>query len=70
MQTLSRENELILNSAGEGIFGLDLQSKMNFCNPVGKFMLGYETHELIGYMFVLNLIENLQANYEDFVFAL
>ena len=49
LQQLSREKELILNSAGEGIFGLDLDGKITFCNPAGESMLGYETKgELIG----------------------
>jgi len=49
LQQLSREKELILNSAGEGIFGLDLNKKITFCNPAGASMLGYETEgELIG----------------------
>ena len=30
LQQLSREKELILNSAGEGIFGLDLKGKLHF----------------------------------------
>ncbi|WP_286230753.1 bifunctional diguanylate cyclase/phosphodiesterase [Neobacillus mesonae] len=49
LQSLSREKELILNSAGEGIFGLDLNKNITFCNPAGAAMLGYETKaELIG----------------------
>lgn len=48
LENLSREKELILNSAGEGIFGLDLDGKITFCNPASEFMLGYETGELIG----------------------
>ncbi|WP_179392584.1 EAL domain-containing protein [Sporosarcina sp. JAI121] len=49
LQQLSREKELILNSAGEGIFGLDLDGKITFCNPAGELMLGYETKgQLIG----------------------
>jgi diguanylate cyclase (GGDEF)-like protein/PAS domain S-box-containing protein len=49
LQQLSREKELILNSAGEGIFGLDLNGNITFCNPAGESMLGYETKgELIG----------------------
>lgn len=49
LQQLSREKELILNSAGEGIFGLDLDRNITFCNPAGAHMLGYETEvELIG----------------------
>ncbi|SIT66079.1 sensor domain-containing phosphodiesterase [Edaphobacillus lindanitolerans] len=45
LENLSREKELILNSAGEGIFGLDLQGGMTFCNPAGLKMLGYEREE-------------------------
>ncbi|AMX00591.1 EAL domain-containing protein [Rummeliibacillus stabekisii] len=49
LQQLSREKELILNSAGEGIFGLDLDQNITFCNPAGAHMLGYKTEdELIG----------------------
>ncbi|MDR9853584.1 EAL domain-containing protein [Paenibacillus sp. VCA1] len=48
LQQLSREKELILNSAGEGIFGLDLQGNITFCNPAGEAMLGYGAKELIG----------------------
>ena len=49
LQQLSREKELILNSAGEGIFGLDLNGKITFCNPAGVAMLGYDSRtELIG----------------------
>lgn len=45
---LSREKELILNSAGEGIFGLDLHGHITFCNPASESMLGYMPGELIG----------------------
>lgn len=48
LETLSHENELILNSAGEGIFGMDLEGNITFCNPAGESMLGYDTGELIG----------------------
>ncbi|WP_050181020.1 sensor domain-containing phosphodiesterase [Domibacillus robiginosus] len=48
LRQLSREKELILHSAGEGIFGLDLDSRITFCNVAGETMLGYEKGELIG----------------------
>lgn len=49
LRQLSREKELILNSAGEGIFGLDLDRNITFCNPAGVSLLGYESkNELIG----------------------
>lgn len=43
-----RQNELILGSAGEGIFGLDKQGNHTFINPAGAEMLGYSIEELIG----------------------
>ncbi|WP_026691831.1 bifunctional diguanylate cyclase/phosphodiesterase [Peribacillus kribbensis] len=49
LRRLSRENELILNSAGEGIFGLDLNGNFTFCNPAAVTMLGYsDKNDLIG----------------------
>ena len=47
-QQLSRQNELILDSAGEGIFGLDVQGNHTFINPAAAEMLGYSVEELIG----------------------
>lgn len=52
LKRLSRENELILNSAGEGIFGLGTEGQITFCNPAAATMLGYEKKEdLIGKMY-------------------
>ena len=45
---LNRRIELILNSAGEGILGLNIQGKHTFLNPAAARMLGYEPQELIG----------------------
>src|SRR3989339_34775 len=45
---LKRQNELILNSAGEGIVGLDLAGNHTFVNPAAARMLGYESSEMIG----------------------
>ncbi|MBM4141951.1 MAG: PAS domain S-box protein, partial [Nitrospira sp.] len=42
------QNELILNSAGEGILGLDLNGNHTFINPAASRMLGYKIEELIG----------------------
>ncbi|AXI00253.1 EAL domain-containing protein [Sporosarcina sp. PTS2304] len=43
LQRLNRERELLLNSAGEGIFGIDVNGVITFCNPTAKSMLGYES---------------------------
>lgn len=48
LDRLRRQNELILNSAGEGIFGLDTKGAHTFVNPAAAKMLGYEVQELIG----------------------
>ncbi len=48
IQHLFRKNELILSSAAEGIYGLDLDGKTTFVNPAAAQMLGYEPQELIG----------------------
>jgi PAS domain S-box-containing protein len=45
---LAKQTELFLNSAGEGIYGLDLEGKTTFVNPAGAKMLGYEVEELLG----------------------
>ncbi|MFH1691662.1 MAG: CHASE domain-containing protein [Candidatus Omnitrophota bacterium] len=48
LQKLTRSHELILESAGDGIFGLDLEGRHTFVNPAAAKMLGYEPSELIG----------------------
>jgi len=45
---LSRQNALILDSAGEGIFGVDLEGRHTFVNRTAARMLGHEADELIG----------------------
>ena len=45
---LHREYELILKSAGEGIYGLDTEGRITFVNLAGLQILGYDEAELIG----------------------
>ncbi|MFC1924419.1 PAS domain S-box protein [Chloroflexota bacterium] len=45
---LMRRNELILEAAGEGIYGLDTQGRTTFVNPAAARMLGYKPEDLIG----------------------
>ncbi len=39
--------EMILDAAGEGIFGLNLDGNTTFCNKVGASLLGYKVEELL-----------------------
>ena len=48
LQKLQKRNESILNSAGEGIYGLDLQGRTTFVNPAAAKMTGWKVDELIG----------------------
>jgi len=47
-EQLGRRNSLILQAAGEGIFGLDMQGITTFVNPSAARMLGYKSEELVG----------------------
>ena len=47
-EELQRLNELILSSAGEGIYGLDCSGLTTFVNPAAAEMLGWPAEELIG----------------------
>ncbi len=48
LEWLRRQNELILTSAGQGIFGLDKKGKTTFVNPAAARMIGWEIEELVG----------------------
>ncbi|MFQ5589270.1 MAG: sigma 54-interacting transcriptional regulator, partial [Nitrospiria bacterium] len=48
VQKLRRQNELILEAAGEGIYGLDTEGRTTFVNPIAAKMIGWEAKDLIG----------------------
>ena len=48
LRRMSRQQQLILDAAGEGIYGLDANGITQFVNPAGAVLLGYETNELVG----------------------
>ena len=48
LQTLQRRYEMILNSAGEGICGLDVEGKATFVNPAVAKLTGWPVAELLG----------------------
>jgi PAS domain S-box-containing protein len=45
---LNWRHKLILDSAGEGIYGIDLQGRTTFVNPAAARMLGWEGGDLVG----------------------
>ena len=45
---LERQNQLILNAAGEGIYGVNADGKTTFVNRAAQEMLGWTTEDLIG----------------------
>ena len=48
LERLRLQNEMILNAAGEGIFGVDLEGRTTFINPAALEKLGYQAEELLG----------------------
>ena len=48
LQKLQRRNELILNSAGEGICGFDLEGRATFVNPAAAKLTGWKVEQMIG----------------------
>lgn len=48
IQKLQRRHELILNSAGEGICGLNLDGTIAFANPAAAKITGWPIEELVG----------------------
>lgn len=45
---LRRRNQSILDAAGEGIYGVDLDGRCTFANPAAARMVGYTSEELVG----------------------
>jgi PAS domain S-box-containing protein len=45
---LERRNQLILNAAGEGIYGLNAEGRTTFVNRAAQEMLGWTTEDLLG----------------------
>src|SRR3981081_1097809 len=48
LEQQSRQNELILGSVGEGIFGIDREGRSTFVNAAAAQMAGRSTEELLG----------------------
>jgi PAS domain S-box-containing protein len=52
---------LILNAAGEGIYGIDTEGNTTFVNPAAERMLGWKAEELIG----RNIHTQIHHSYPD-----
>lgn len=61
LELQSRQNELLLESAGDGIIGVDLKETITFFNPAAQKMLGYTQQELLGGSFH-NMIHHSHPN--------
>ena len=48
LEQLRQKNELILQSAGEGIYGLDQHGNTTFVNPAAAQILGWQPEDLLG----------------------
>lgn len=48
LEKAQKKNETILNSAGDGIYGLDLNGCTTFVNPAAEKMLGFSSDEMLG----------------------
>ncbi len=48
LRRLHLQNRMILNCAGNGIFGVDRQGTVSFANPAAGELLGWRPEELIG----------------------
>jgi PAS domain S-box-containing protein len=48
LKELENRSRLLLESAGEGIFGVNQLGEITFVNPAASKMLGYSVNELIG----------------------
>ena len=48
LRSLVRQSNSILESIGDGIFGVDLEGRVTVLNPAASQMLGYEAAEILG----------------------
>ena len=48
LRTLIRQSNSVLESVGDGIYGIDLEGRVTVVNPAAAQMLGYRPEELLG----------------------
>lgn len=65
LEQLRHQNELILNSAGEGICGLNRQGIITFINPAAARMTGYTLRDLIDQPLTQTLLNSQSGTDEN-----
>ncbi len=48
LEQANRQNEALLNSAADGIYGLDLEGRITFVNPAATTLTGHTVEETLG----------------------
>jgi len=48
LEQANRQNEALLNSAADGIYGLDLEGRVTFVNPAATALTGHTVEETLG----------------------
>ena len=48
LERANRQNEALLNSAADGIFGLDLSGTVTFANPAASSLTGHPVEQILG----------------------
>jgi len=61
IEQLNLRNESILHSAGEGIFGINLEGRITFINPAGAALLGYPGADLVGERITHILFKSIES---------
>jgi PAS domain S-box-containing protein len=65
LEEMSHRNELILNTVGEGIYGLDINGNVTFINTTAAKLIGFEVEEVLGKN-SHNLIHHSHADGSDY----
>lgn len=65
LELLSRNYEMILSSAANGICGVDGEGRISYINPAGLAMLGYAVGDMIGHHY-MEIFKLSQPGSEEF----
>ena len=65
LERINRQREMILESIGDGIYGIDINRKITFINPAAIRMIGKESHNVIG-EFDYDVIQYLNHKKKDY----